>query len=68
MDQKTLLGKPCVPKYDSHFVLVDKRPKSQLPLKPSAPSASDPLGAAQLWTEFCLFESSHLLPLFVLHF
>jgi hypothetical protein len=69
MGQDTLYGKNSVPRYDSHVVLVNKRDggfsdEAQFPAKPSA---HDSLGA-QLWTEFCLFESSHILPLCLLHF
>jgi hypothetical protein len=55
---------PHVPKYDSHVAVVDRKPNSQYPLEPSGWGA----GMEHAWVEFVVFESSHVLPLFLLEF
>jgi len=59
-----LLGKPVVPKYDSHIVVVDKLQNSQKPLPPGKWGSN----MEHAWVELVVFETSHILPLFLLEF
>lgn len=65
---ESMLGRPCMPRYDAHVAVVKREPgKGKACFVPAPPSSYEEEEASGVFSEIVLFDRGQILPLAVVH-